>query len=193
MADVFDIQQTSWWNYTNKERQGYTLSITGDVVEISARQKVEFGSKQPVYDKNGKPQTEFLVTICTAEGDEIIWTIKNRAVINTVAAALQATGLPGRNLAELGGLNITVSTQEGSYSRSNPRPFFVVVNAQGTHEFRGAMNKVQPQPVQVAGQAVQYQPVQPVQYQQVPQQPPVQQVPQVPQGADPYSDEYDFQ
>ena len=180
----------NFWNYHDKNKEGFSTVITGDVVEIQTPQKRNFVTKQPETWPDGNPKLNIRLILAGQDGSELAWEFSPGGSQNPTNAmravqnALLSAGLPGNSVTEIGGLNITIGTQEGAYSQQNPRPWSIQVNAQGSHQYRGVV-KNQPQQAQQA--PVQQAPVQPVQ--------PIQQVQQVqpqPQGyVDPYGPELD--
>lgn len=187
----FEVGQVSYWNCTNKQKDNFALSITGDVVEIIKRNKQDFGTKQPEVDKYGNNVIEWVLCLQQPDGTEVRWPLRNKNCQWSIINGLKAQGLPGSHFTEVAGLNITVSTQDGNFGKENPRPFEVKINGQATEQFRGYTNNYVPaqaNPVQQVQQAQQFVQQAQVQQRQAVQQA-YQQPPQPPQYVDPYSDE----
>ena len=153
------------WNYSDDTKDNYRLMIQGDVVEVAEVQSINFATKKPETWQDGNPKLNVCLTIMEADGTETNWIFgpggKGDKASNPMKAcryALQQAGLPGMSMAELGGLNITASTQappQGfKYGQGNPRPFGVQVNGKGNSQFRGVKTfksqhqQQQAQPVQ---------------------------------------------
>ena len=120
--------------------------------------------------------------IAATDGRELKWSFgpgsrKNggSSAVKAIRSALASINAPAKSVAEIGGKNVTISTQSGAYNANNPRPWFVKINGQATAPYRGVdetqPERMAPQPVpQQAYQAVQQ--ARPVQQQPQPMQQP---------------------
>lgn len=153
MTDILNFNSSNgsgsnYWNYGHPERDNYTLSISGDVVEIREVQSLDFKTKQPAFYDDGNPRMEINVVLALPDGSEIIWPwIRPKgAAMTAFQNALINTGFAGESLREIGGLTIKAETQQPpqgfSYGQKNPRPFRVTILGEATHPFRGVVNMV---------------------------------------------------
>lgn len=163
MSDILDFNtgsesNSSFWNYGKPEKDDFSLSITGEVVEIRKVQSKVFGTKQPAFYDDGNPKMEIWVVLKTADGGEVAWAnIRPKSnAMHAFQRALESAGKPGKNLIEVGGLIITAETQQPpqgfTYGQKNPRPFRVKILGPGDSGFRGVVDtmngkaKQQPKP-----------------------------------------------
>lgn len=190
---VFDLNAQgsgNYWNYSGSDKPNYMTSITGTVVEVIRKQGTDYATKQPKVWKDGSPRAVFQLMVKGASGRELGWVFemftKNRETgqrvltkpAQAIADALDPNGGGTPSLEDLLGLNVTISTEEGVYNQTHPRPFHMVINGPGDMEsVRGATDllaaQAQPQPqpqpsayqqaptalqqqVQAAGQALGY-------------------------------------
>lgn len=154
---VFTIGGTKrkYWNCTKPDKPEFSVMITGDVVEITAIPHFIFGTQTIDRFQDGNPKADMRITLMcedgeersftfrfSSSGDESKWCNMQRALMSAVKNA----GLPGNDLEELIGLNISVSTQQPpqgfGYGQQNPRPFAAQVNGRGTTPTRGCIDQV---------------------------------------------------
>lgn len=156
--DIFGVGSGSsrkFWNFTNEEKEGFSPTITGDVVEIAAVPRRVFQSQEIDRWKDGNPKTDMRITLLCADGVERCFSFKFSSSRNTeywnnlqtaLFDAMKNAGLGGATLQELAGLNITVATKVPpagfGYSMANPRPFTANINGRGTAPFRGCIDEV---------------------------------------------------
>lgn len=172
-----------FWNYHDPNKEGFAQEITGDVVEISTPQATNFATKQPEFWPSGEPKLLICLHIALPDGREVKWSFGpgsrkqgGSMAVKAIKSALAAVNAPAKSVSEIGGKNVTISTQQGAFNATNPRPWTVKINGPATAQYRGVdesqPTRVQPQPVpQAAYQAVQQ------------AQPPVQPQPQPQYGA----------
>lgn len=144
-----------YWNCTKPDQPDFSLMITGDVVEIAAIPHFIFGTQTIDRFQDGNPKADVRLTLMCDDGEERSFTFRfsssadsskwcnmQRALLSAVANA----GLSGKDLDELLGLNISVSTQQPpqgfNYGSGNPRPFAAQVNGRGTTPSRGMVDEV---------------------------------------------------
>lgn len=178
------------WNYSDPNKEGYMLQLQGTVVEIKEVPATKFNSNEIDRWPDGNPKLNIALVIQGQSGRELEWVFSPGGIQRPTQAmaacrsALQAAGKPAESVAELGGLFISVATQEApqgfSYGAQNPRPWAVQVLGQGQVPFRGVheyteqANVAQQQPQaaaptqQPAPVAQPVQPVQPVAQQAAP-------------------------
>ena len=169
--DVFAIGGGSgrtYWNCTKPDKDGFSNTITGDVVEIAAVPRYVFGTQTIDRWDDGNPKVNMRITLLCPDGEERCFSFKFSSssqedkwcrMQQALFAALRAAGLPGANMAELQGLNITLATQQPpagfQFGAQNPRPFSCQVNGRGTAPFKGMVDEVssfkpeKPQPAQL--------------------------------------------
>lgn len=176
---VFDMNpqgSSNYWNYSAADKDNYMTSITGTVVEIIRKQGTDYATKQPKVWKDGSPRAVFQVVVKGQSGRELSWVFemftKNRETnqrvftkpAQAIADALDPDGKGNPSLEDLLGMMVTISTQEGVYNQTHPRPFHVQILGQGdVQSVRGATDLLaqtsQPQaPVQQVQPQVQQAP-----------------------------------
>ena len=188
----------SSWNYSDPNKTGYALSITGTVVKVAEVQARNFQTKQPEVWPDGNPKLNVQLTIQGQSGRELTWdfspvSLASDAVRNAVESTIE--GADGFDA--VGGKFVRITTQPGTYGSGNPRPWMFEILGEGNVPYRGtqlfnAANTQQPmqqhamqqpamqqqQPMQPMQQSMP-QPMQPMQQQPMQQQPmqPMQQQP----------------
>lgn len=142
----FDNNNNSgnFWNYHSPDKSNYTLELTGDIVAISTPQATNFATKQPEFWPNGEPKLLICLHIGLVNGQEVCWSFSpgskksgGSAALKAVRSALAAINAPAKSVSEIGGKNVTISTQAGVYSAGYPRPWNVRINGQATLPYRG--------------------------------------------------------
>lgn len=173
------------WNYSDPQKDGFSLVLQGVVVELSDPLKTKFKSQEVDRWQDGNPMRNICLTILTQGGEEKNWIFgpgssKNPSrALEACRAALVQAGVQGQGLEDMGGMSITVQTAqppEGfSYGQGSPRPWQVRIdNPQKSDAYRGVRHVVDP--VTEGGQ--QPQPQQQTQPQPQPQAQPQQAQPQ---------------
>lgn len=169
---IDNISAGTYWNYSRKNDEGYTLAITGDVIEIAEVQHWNNQSKQfewwPPNPRTGiqNPKLDLRVRLMQSNGQDILFTmapkgVMARAIMDAYKAA-KGHGL--RKWRDLLGECITLATTEGQYGAQNPRPWSIQFLGKGESQVIGYeefdTSKVQqPQaPTQPVYQAPTYQP-----------------------------------
>lgn len=59
----------SYWNYTNENKDGYSLELTGTVVFIQEVQHVDYQTKTPSFYPSGDPKFDIRMGFATPEGE----------------------------------------------------------------------------------------------------------------------------
>lgn len=177
------------WNYSDNTKPNYMEQITGVVVEISAPQSLEFGSKKPLFwGADNKPTTmntgnlihNICLSILCQDGIERDWVFSPKSKAMDACAQV----MPGAtDIKPILGHLITVTTQAGNYRTGNPRPFWVqdhgMADQQTATLVRGVKDPEEAQQTQPAMQTqqpmMQQQPMAQSMQQMQPQQPVMQQ------------------
>jgi hypothetical protein len=151
----------NYWNYSNPEKDGYSLELTGDVVQAIQTQDTEFKTKKPLYWHNSKPQTEIVnddpvlswsLAIIKDDGTEVRLdrlpkpgkqTKENpKQIQNALAAALKKAGVAdeiGQNVTFKTKFGVTIDGKEVSFQEAKQmRQWEITINGPATHEARPA-------------------------------------------------------
>ena len=136
------------WNYNDPNKDGYSTTLTGDVVKIEVVQKLSYGTRQPEFWPDGNPKGVIRFTLAAPDGREIAWTFGPGGAGDKASTAFKACvaacGDGCKSIAELGGKNVTISTvqppQGFSYGQGNPRPWTVQVNGPASQPFQGVVD-----------------------------------------------------
>lgn len=132
---IFDLKggSSTNWNYSNKDGQDYSTTLSGTVVEISNPQAIDFNSRKPKFWPDGNPMRNLRVTVKEPSGRERAWVFTPKSVAaEACLSALDPDGSrPQVNIADLLGKLITISTKDGVYNAKNPRPWDVHINGVG--------------------------------------------------------------
>ncbi len=142
----------NFWNYSKPDKDGYTLSIEGTVVEIAEVAAKKFGTDEIDRWPQGNAKLNVSMTLLEPNGSEISWEFKPRTkkdkhsnplgmtpALNCLFEACTNAGLPGQNLNELLGKYVAISTRERKDSEGNligydvrcPRPFAAAIIRDG--------------------------------------------------------------
>lgn len=137
MADVFEVggPTARYWNFTKPEKEGYTLTIEGTVVEIIREIKRDFMTKELLYWKDsGRPQLQWKFLLLQPDGEEVIWKFDDKLSGTGVKACINAlsNGQGGKVVFDrFLGKYIRVSTGSGQYGLGNARPYGVEILREG--------------------------------------------------------------
>lgn len=152
MSSVFGFDSRSngngnGWNYSRPEEDGYTPSITGDVVKLRTSPATKFNSQEIDRWDDGTPKMNFVIVIRTADMGDVDWTFSPGGVKKPSRAmaacreALNQKGIQSVSLEDLAGMNITVQTKEPpqgfTYGAGSPRPWKVTINGPGNSMYEG--------------------------------------------------------
>ena len=167
-----DAGATNFWNYSDKEKDGFRLSITGDIVEIHRTFTIERYNQKTLgqikrFD-NGNPMENWeLVIDCGSELGELTISLpKNNGLFEKIwAKCVEAGEPPVRGTAwkrclpdMLENMNCSIATKDGKYGSGNPRPWNFRINGpRAFAEYRGFVDKTkeeQPQASAETRQAV---------------------------------------
>ena len=159
MADVFEVggPTARYWNFTKPEKEGYTLTIEGTVVEIIREIKRDFMTKELLYWKDsGRPQLQWKFLLLQPDGEEVIWKFDDKLSGAGVKACINAlsNGQGGKVVFDrFLGKYIRVSTGNGKYGLGNARPFGVEIlrdgdagAVRGCHDYSRETQQPQAQP-----------------------------------------------
>ena len=159
MADVFEVggPTARYWNFTKPEKEGYTLTIEGTVVEIIREIKRDYMTKELEYYKDsGRPKLQWKFFLLQPDGEEVIWKFDNKMSGTGERACVGAltNGQGGRcSFDRFIGKYIRVSTGNGNYGLGNPRPYGVEIlrdgdagAVRGCHDYSRETQQPQAQP-----------------------------------------------
>lgn len=159
MADVFEVggPTARYWNFTKPEKEGYTLTIEGTVVEIIREIKRDFMTKELLYWKDsGRPQLQWKFLLLQPDGEEVIWKFDDKLSGAGVKACINAlsNGQGGKVVFDrFLGKYIRVSTGNGKYGLGNARPYGVEIlrdgdagAVRGCHDYSRETQQPQAQP-----------------------------------------------
>ena len=115
------------WNYTDPNKEGFMLELTGTVVAVQEVQATKFNSNTPdFWPDSGNPKMNGRLVICGPNGGLRTWVFTPKRPIHH--ALFELAG--GESMEGLIGKTITLSTVQPpagfGYSRQNPRPWHVV-------------------------------------------------------------------
>lgn len=120
---IFDVKKSSAWNYTRPGMDGYSDALGGYVAGMDNPQAYDYRTnKKRVWD-DGSPVRNIRLFIVIADGSERSITFRPKSALYD--KIVEAGNLD--SLTELVGRNITISTEPGAYSVTNPRPWKVIV------------------------------------------------------------------
>ena len=203
------------WNYSNPNKDYYTEQLIGTVQAVQLVQATDFQTRQPKYWSDGNPRFNVRIALADPNGDLVTFTFQKAGKAaregKKQSVHMDLWHLTGdKDLADLIGKTIVITTQAGSYGANNPRPFQVAFAPEGTgpfelkqplpEEFKKdeiVFDRPQAGAPQINGQFYAVPTAQPMQmpqpqpqYQQPVQQPMYQQQPQpmqpaIPNGMDP--------
>ena len=120
---IFDVKKSSAWNYTHAEKADYIDTLGGVVVGMDNPQAYDYRTKQPRKWDDGTPVRNIRLFIAIADGSERSVTFRPKGALYDAIVKAGDLG----SLTELVGRNITISTEPGAYSVTNPRPWKVIV------------------------------------------------------------------
>ena len=141
------------WNYSDPNKDDYSLELIGTVVELSDPMATKFQSSEIDRWKDGNPKRNICITILTQDGQEKDWIFSPGSSRNPSQAmqacrnALMSAGINANSLEELGGMVIGIQTQAApqgfKYGQGAPRPWVVQIgNAQKSQAYRGTKHIV---------------------------------------------------
>lgn len=148
----------SFWNFSNKEKDNYAISIKGVVREIQLVPKTKFGTREIDRYDDGNPKRNLRLYV-DDEGEETIWEFspggrdkrnsggedKRSEALKALVNALLTVDKNAKDIEECLGMFIEVSTEEPpgnfTYSKGNPRPWHVKLDNTVMSEHRGCTVK----------------------------------------------------
>ena len=195
----------NFWNYYNPNREDYTLTLIGELMEISLAYATKYKSSEIDRWDDGNPKLNMRLHLKDASGTEWLYDVqpKGRVLLESLLPIC-----PHGSLEDLLGHNIQIQTQEPPvyngqvipYSKGMPRPFVFQDLGPGPEKPRGVNNELPPDPqhqqqqqqrAQAPGQQVQAmvsgQPSGPIAMMAMQQQQPQAPVPQQVPGNQPWN------
>ena len=121
---IFDIKKTNSWNYTDSAKPDYSLTLEGYVCGMDNPQAYDFRTKKPRYWDDGSPVRNIRLFVKQADGSEKSITFRPKSAL---FEAFANAGV--ESLTDLISYHVSIATEAGDYSVTNPRPWFVVVGA----------------------------------------------------------------
>ena len=133
MAISMDGENTSSnWNYSDKEKAGYSQSVVGWVTGIGLVHQIDFNTKKPAYwdngpDKKPTPKKSLMIKLELENGEERTFTFAVRAggkdldridasewnrASDAIASAMRKVGINSRFWDELAGHKLAIKTSE---------------------------------------------------------------------------------
>lgn len=116
---VFDIKKSSAWNYSNSANPGFSTELKGVVVGLDNPQARDFGTGKPRFWDDGNPVRNIRVFVETDAGEKSVTFRPGGALFQAFVDA----GLD--SFEDLPGHDVTITTEDGAYNRTHPRPWSV--------------------------------------------------------------------
>ena len=134
-----------YWNYSNPNKEGYSTTLVGTVINIQEVQKRTYnpnGPGVPEFWPNGDPKMNIRLVLAQEDGNIKLFTFcpasKAAKLGQKKSIHMDLWHLTGdKNMLDLVGKTIGISTQEGVYAAGNPRPWTVSFVEAGPFQVNG--------------------------------------------------------
>jgi len=150
---------TNFWNYTNKNKDNYSVQLIGWVVELDLVCATKFGSRTIDRFDDGNPKRDLRLIIKTDNDEELAFQFapggrdksaqggedKRSTAMKALANGIRASIPNAKDVDEILGMRVRITTEEPpgnfEWSRNNPRPWKFEFDPKNTVEHRGFIVK----------------------------------------------------